>query len=749
MRFFGLVFLLTYCPSLFGYADPLEVTDTVNDQKRPKIGLVLSGGGAKGAAHVGVIKVLEANRIPVDYVVGTSIGAYVGGLYALGHSAQEVEQIMMNLPWDDSYSDMIPREFLSIEDKRLKDKYNIPFRLGYSDGQFKLPKGLLLGQTVQQLMQQSTDLIPTLSSFDYLAIPYRAIASDLATAQMVVLDSGSLGKAMKASAAVPGIVSAVEINGKLLVDGGITNNLPVDVIKEMGADIVIAVDIGSSLIQADEITGTLDVINQLSTILTNNTTLAQKQHLTAQDILLRPAIDDLSTTDFSVMSQALILGEAVALESIDKLKQYSVSELAYQQYQQQKQTIAVLETQAIDEPIIDIQLNNNSKVSDNIIKRHFDVALGDVITKEQLKQAIERVYGLDAFEQVNAEFVDTAEGRIIVLTTEKKSWGPNFINIGLSLKSDFSSHSIFALDLAYVMKDLTPNGGQWLNEVKFGWENELATEFYQPLSQQQRYFLRGRAQYSREKWEATDTRTELTNKYYRGNLSLGLNYADYGVIESGFTKIDGYLKKSDPRDDHEYEYNSTGGYINLNYDTLNSINFPTHGFKLSFEALHFYDEYDPLLTDETETESEATQLTLDIRGAFGFKNHTFVGIGSFATVVTDGDFTVHVSELGGFLNLSGYQQDALIGAHKVFAALVYQYDLGRTVPGSSELPIYVGTSLEAGNMWHVSQSVKFNDLITSGSLYLGTDTSFGPAVLGVGFTSDGEYSAFVSIGKNW
>ena len=159
------------------------------------------------------------------------------------------------------------------------------------------------------------------------------------------------------------------------------------------------------------------------------------------------------------------------------------------------------------------------------------------------------------------------------------------------------------------------------------------------------------------------------------------------------------------------------------------------------------DEYSPQLSDIEK--DKAITYTLDWRGAIGIRGHTFVGIASFATIDNESDFSVHVTELGGFLNLSGYQEDALIGVHKVFAAVVYQYDLGREIPGGSGLPIYLGTSVEAGNVWGVEDRIKYNDLISSGSIYLGTDTSFGPAVLGMGFATSGEYSFFLSIGKNW
>jgi NTE family protein len=713
---------------------------------RDKVGLVLSGGGAKGTAHIGVLKVLEQHNIPVDYVVGTSIGAYVGGMYALGYEVSDIEAIMLGMPWDESYSDFIPRESLAYDKKQHRDRYNISIRLGYSDGEFKVPHGLLLGQSAYQILQRSTDTVRSFDSFDDLAIPYRAVASDIATAKMVVLDSGSINEAMKASAAVPGIVAAVEIDGKTLVDGGITNNMPIDVIKAMGADIVIAIDIGSPLAEQSELTSTVSVLNQLSTILTNNTSLAQKTLLTEKDILLRPAIDKLSTTDWSVMPQALKLGEQEAQAQLDTLMKLAINDADYQAYKSQKKLKAKKWFDALPRDIAKIKIKNNSKVENDIIEKVFAVELGKKLTKEALDLAINRVYALDKFEQVTVEFDDSPEGRIITLTTEAKSWGPNYFDFGFNLKTDFSDQSITAINMSYLMTDVSMNGGRWLNEVELGWESLLASEFYQPLNHSHDIYSRARVSFAQDKWEKTSFREELRNEYFQATLALGYDYSFKGIIELGVIAETGDLSLDEPGTD-DFDYDSYGSFITFGYDTLDSINFPTDGNKLLIEVKWLKDEYSPQLSDiEKDT---AFTYTIDWRGAIGIRGHTFVGIASFATIDNESDFSVHVTELGGFLNLSGYQEDALIGVHKVFAAVVYQYDLGREIPGGSGLPIYLGTSVEAGNVWGIEDRIKYNDLISSGSIYLGTDTSFGPAVFGVGFATSGEHSFFLSIGKNW
>ncbi len=726
-------------------------------QARDKVGLVLSGGGAKGSAHIGVLKVLEQNNIPVDYVVGTSIGAYVAGMYALGYEVDEIEKIMMSLAWADGYSDTIPRESLSYVNKQHRDRYNLGIRLGYSGGEFKVPHGLLLGQSAYQILQLSTDSIQTFDSFDDLAIPYRAVASDIVTAKMVVLDKGNINQAMKASAAVPGIVAAVEINGQILVDGGITNNMPIDVVKKMGADIVIAVDIGSPLAGQEELTSTVAVLNQLSTILTNNTSLKQKELLSEQDILLRPAIDNLSTTDWSVMPQALELGEQSAQQHLSLLTKLSVNDEEYQHYKTQKRDKAQQWFNALPQKIVNIVVRNDSKVENDIITKHLAIGLGESVSKAQVDLAIDRVYALDKFEQVWVEFEDTEEGRVLILHTRAKSWGPNYFDFGFNLKTDFSDRSITSINMSYLLTDVTSNGGRWLNEVEVGWETLLASEFYQPLNRNQELYTRARVAFAQDKWEKVSTRPEIKKEYYFGTLAGGYNYSYNGIFELGGLAEKGDLAFNSSSIGN-VNYESFGGFIKFGYDSLNSINFPTSGNRFTFEVLSRKDLYSSEVTQSDASDfgfivpqgtDYSTQIKLDWRGAIGLGDHTFVGITSFATVDNDSDSSVHVSELGGFLNLSGYQEDALIGVHKVFAAVVYQYDLGREVPGGSGLPIYLGVSAEAGNVWGINESVKYSDLIHSGSLYLGTDTSFGPAVIGTGFASGGEFSFFLSIGKNF
>ncbi|WP_413486015.1 patatin-like phospholipase family protein [Shewanella baltica] len=716
---------------------------------RLKIGVVLSGGGAKGAAHVGVLKILEEHNIPVDYIAGTSIGAYVAGMYSLGYSASEVEAIMMGVDWDSGYSDTIPRNILSYRDKQLRDRYNIPLNIGYNEGQVRAPSGLLRGQTMSQLLRQSTDLVQQFGNFDDLAIPYRAVATDLETSLPVVISHGSMVKAMQASATVPGALQPAQIDGKLLVDGGIANNMPVDVVKAMGADIIIAVDIGSPLVKKDKLDSTIAVLDQLSNFLTNASTEKQKLLLTDKDVLIRPAIDALSTTDFTIMPLALTLGKEAANGQLDKLSSMSVSPEEYAAYVEAKKAKGKLLMADVRHSVNEIVFDNQSKVSLNLLTETLNIKPGQAVSKDELNEALKRIYSLNKFERVDAEFVEGEDGRVLTVTTKAKSWGPNYFQLGFNWEDDFNSESAISFDMAYTMTDLTFNGGEWRNEIKLGMEKLFATEFYQPLDRDQQFFSRARYQYDTRNWDLYDNNNRLLTfdkKTHTIELGIGYNYTSQGMIELGLVAEKGAII-NDAWLSSDLDFSSYGAYFRFGYDSLDSISFPTSGNRVTLNVYVRNEDFDDIIDDNQNQYS--VQIEADWKGALSVGNHAFVGKASISTNDNDGMNTLHLSELGGFLNLSGYHKDSLTGAHKVFGAFVYQYDLGRDALGMTDYPLYLGWSLEAGNVWDERSEVTLTDLIYASSLYIGTDTSMGPAAIGFGITDLGDKSFYLFVGKNF
>ena len=759
LRFF-LFFIITVTATLtstFMFAEQVDDFDSSIKNERPIIALVLSGGGAKGAAHIGVIEMLEKNNVPIDLVVGTSIGSYIGGLYALGYNAEEIKTLMFETNWERGFSDFIPREQLLNTDKKIRDKYNITLRVGYSDGVLKVPQGLLLGQSVLQVLKESTGSVGSFESFDNLPIPYRAVATDLGTSKAVVLNRGSIALSMKASSTVPGALEATVIDGRLLVDGGISNNMPIDVARKLGADIIIAVDIGSQLSTQESIQSTVAVLHQLSTMMTVNTTLAQKKLLYHnQDFLIRPDIQGLDTADFSILENAYQKGIEAAETDEERLKSLSLSDKEYAQYQDKKQERRKQWMAKLALPVTNIVYNNESDVAVELISSHFNLQVGHVISDDEVARAIQRVYALNRFEFVNAEFSDSKVGRILTVTTREKSWGPNYIYMGLGWEGNVKGSFEASYDFGFILTNLNDYGGVWKNEFSLGWEMRAATELYQPLDKKELYFSRALIEYDEDNFlerkpSGQANKPKLYNSYGQIMLGIGSNYTPYfsseigSLAAMGEIEIEGHSEKLD--------YHTYGAYLFLNYDTLNSADLATSGNKIELELFLRDDNFknDLLLGKEVDT---SLQIKLNWRGGLESGKHSLVGMSSLTTVATQGDANIHLSELGGFLNLSGYQKDALIGDHKIFAAAVYQYNIASASEGIG-LPIYLGGSLEAGKVWDLGEEIDITDFVTSGSLFLGTDTPFGSAIIGVGYATSFDYydknplSLFFSLGKTW
>lgn len=721
--------------------------------ERPKIGLALAGGGAKGSAHIAVLELLEANKIPVDYIAGTSIGAYIGGLYALGYSAAEIREIMQAADLNRGFSDAIERENLPYRIKQQQDRFNVPLDIGFRDRQVRFPGGLLYGQTMSTLYRGSVGNIPNFDSFDELAIPFRAVATDLLTSEAVVLHRGNLVDAMQASATVPGALVPVEIDGRILVDGGIAENLPISQVRRMGADIVIAIDISAPLLDRENLDNTVSVLRQMSNFLTLDNIYQQKQLLEKDDIYIRPDVDQLSATDFSQFREAYNRGLEAALTRLPELQAFSIDADAYRQYWQHKREKLEALQRAGRQPVVAIELRNRSRVSDDHILETLGFSAGKPISTDQLLAAIDRVYAFDRFERVHAEFEQRDIGRVLVVEARGKSWGPNHFEAGFGWEDDFTLDSVINIDFAYTIGNITENNGEWRNEIGIGTNKNVKSELYLPLDSKQRYYalaLYEARKESRDFFVENQRASIFELTSHRADLGLGYRWTRAGIVEIGLTYQNGEVDNELVLED-ELRYDSPGLYLRIGHDTLDRRSFPSRGSRLTASILHREEDVkgDLITGDETETDAyETTQLLIDWRGAFSIDHHGLVAKLSLAHTESDADQSIHYVQLGGFLNLSGYHKNALVGNSKVFGALAYQYNLGKSLLGLTGFPLYLGVSIESGGVWLASESITANDLIAAGSLFIGTDTRLGPVALGIGFAENDQNSIYFYLGKN-
>jgi NTE family protein len=392
---------------LANLADPNSAIADDSTTDRPKIGLVLAGGGARGASHVGVLKVLERERIPIDYVAGTSMGSIVGGMYAAGMPPEEIERQMVAVDWDDVFHDKVDRQDRSYRRKTDDRLWLYGIKPGYSDGKLKLPPGLVQGQKIGLLLTSLTLPVAEIESFDDLPIPFRAIAADIQTGEKVVIDSGNLAKAIRASMAVPAALSPVPWDGRRLVDGGIASNLPVQTVKEMGADIVIAVDLGEPLSEHELGESLLSIVDQLTAMLVRDNVERELAMLTDNDVLILPDLGDITSAEFDRVAEAIPTGVVAADLKIDELRELSLSEADYVAH------VAARREPRSDMPLIEfVTFANSSVVSDDFLLGRLettmrgDPIIGQPLDPRRMEQAINELYALDIFAHVAYELVE-------------------------------------------------------------------------------------------------------------------------------------------------------------------------------------------------------------------------------------------------------------------------------------------------------------------------------------------------------
>ncbi|MGD9842806.1 MAG: patatin-like phospholipase family protein [Steroidobacteraceae bacterium] len=707
---------------------------------RPRVGLVLSGGGARGVAHVGVLKVLEELRVPVDAIAGTSMGALVGGLYASGMTATEVENLVTSLDWQDAFRDAPPRTTLGFRRKQDDRNFLARYSLGVAKDGFELPLGLVQGQKQTQILRGATVSVGDLSNFDQLPTPFRAIATDLSSGQEVTMGSGDLVTAMRASMSAPGVFTPVERDGRLLIDGGLVNNLPVDVARQMNVDVLIVVDVSFPLYTAEELTSPLIVTNQAVAIMVRNRTLEQRATLQAQDILIEPQLGTMSAADFSRVSATLVAGAQAAQAMRARLVTLSLDAAAYQQYLDQRHPEATLAPQ--------IDFISTAAESAHYAKAVNTVAgdlLGKPLNRALVNQQLATLYALDLFETIDYKLVRRAQQTGLEFALKPKSWGPNYLRVGISLEDDFAGNSRYTLASRLIMTDLNSLGAEWLTDVQIGDRPKFATEFYQPLSWQQRYFIAPRIEYSvRNLPLLNDDKVIAEYRVRSGAVSvdMGRELDGWGEVRFGLQRGLGSSQVliGDPALPTEH-YNTGGYYARYAYDTLDNVSFPRTGQQLSVQ---WNIEKEALGADTEGNKVSAEWLMAQSVGRYTLLLSADVGSSLSTNTATHDYFT-----LGGFLNLSGLTTDSISGPHYGIARAVLYRQIGRGGTGVLQLPAYAGISFEAGNVWDRRSDASFSSLRHHGSLFFGADTPVGPVYLAGGFDDKGKTAFYLFLGRSF
>lgn len=719
-----------------------QLAELAQQEHRPTIGLVLSGGGARGAAHIGVLKVLEELQIPIDVITGTSMGAVVGGLYASGYNAKQLEKIIEGMNWAEMFTDHPQRSDLSFRQKRLDDDILLAFELGLQGTKIRLPKGLVQGQNLDLKLRTLFLPVNDIHNFDNLPIPFRAVATNIETDEPVVFSSGNIATAVRASMSIPGLLTPTEVNGQYLVDGGVTNNLPTQLARELGAEILIVVDITSPLLQGNEVQSLGGTLYQLSSLLTTRSVKEQLKYLEPNDILLIPALNGIETTSFKRSAEAIDSGEEEARKHLTKLKALSADKETYEKFKTRHQLPSLPK-------IYFIEINDTSKLSDKIISSKVKTQIGETVDPEVLNEDIALIYALDVYESVSFDTIekDTPKGEEtgLEITTKEKSWGPNYLRFGLALENDFNGNSYYAIAARYTMSLINSLGGQWRVEGKLGNESLLATELFQPLDYNQKYFVTPRIEYD---WRFLQiyNNTSPSGEYQIRTTSLrltgGRELANWGEIRTGAEYRKGRvgIYISDPMLEEPHDFENGLLFAGFGIDTLDKKNFPHTGERVEFEWLGTSEG----LGDESYqmVEAEAESVHTWRRGTLTFRGRT--------GLTFDGELPIQdIQTLGGFLNLSGYSRDELIGQNLALGNVIYYHRVGQPTSNPLNITFYIGGSVEAGNIYAERSDISIDDLKYSGSIFVGADTRIGPIYFAYGFAGEENNALYLFIGSSW
>ncbi len=724
-------FCLVILLAAFSESTLAQNTESSAEQKsRPKIGLALSGGGARGSAHIGVLKVLEENNIPIDYIAGTSMGSIVGGLYATGMTPEEILEGIESIDWDDVFRDFPSREERSFRRKRDDDLYLVKAKPGIDKDGLKLPEGVVQGQKINMALLRFTQPVQHINNFDDFAIPFRAVASDIVTGEAVVLDSGNLAAAIRASMSVPAAFAPIMIDGRHLVDGGIANNLPVDVVRAMGADIVIAVDISTPLLTEEQLGSAVKITVQLTGILTRRNAEAQIATLTEEDVLLVPDLGDITSADFDRAAEAIPTGVAAAEASLESLRRYSIPDDEYETYR------AGLKHFDPTTPVVDfIRFDNRSRFDDSALAyRVYNSKVGEPFSEEAVQRDVGRIYGLELFSTVAYGLVEEDGQTGLEFRVRERPWGPTYLQVGAEYSSNNDGDNIFNLGGSLLFTGLNAHRGELRVGGQIGEEPGLLVDWHQPLGDKAMWFVNAVSRVGDRVVTIYEDDSAL-GAYEVGEASIeasvGRELGTWGELRAGARYSDGDadLRIGEPEDYPEIRFNRGEFFTRFFVDELDSYYFPRKGYLAlaewitSRESLGADDEFDQLL------------LRASLVKSWG--KHTVIGSMTYNSTISGTAPIQSLFRAGGFFNLAGFNTNELSGQHYARAAGIYYRELGHI----KFLPLFAGASLELGNVFQNRDDIGVSDSIYAGSLFLGADTFIGPLYLSYG-QAEGGINAF-------
>lgn len=714
--------------------------DSERSPRRPKIGLVLGGGGALGSAHVGALRALEELHIPIDCIAGTSMGGVVGALYASGMTPADIDDWFRTANWHFLLSDSLPRESESFRKKQREFDVNqgIAFNVTRKAG-LKLPAGLVSGRNIMASLRQLTVPVRHIHNFDQLPIPFRTVATNIETGELVVLREGDLVESVRASLSIPAVFTPLRIGDRLLADGGIADNLPIDIAQQMGADQIIAIDVSEKIKKEAQLDTAGEMANQVLTIFVQKQMERQIARLGPGDVLLRVDLAGMTTTDFVKAAQGIDLGYQWVMDHRAELAHLSVGPEAFRQY---------IAGQRVPrgEPVMVsfLRVQTPEGVTEHALPQPVEFQVKDHTRLVRFQNLLGDLGELQKFDISDYEVIDRDGGGYgLLVKARKKKTSPNNLSFGFSFGYSSTDETDCSLLLAYRMTELNALGAEWKTYLSIGSTTRVATEWYQPVDWQRRFFVAAQALFNTDFINGRDPDSgalRFRQQDMGGGLDLGARLWQAGEVRLGyaraFTRLDrrlGVPENVDGSVDRGWLH------ADLTVDTLDSANFATRGTygRVSLTASR----------EEFGGTDNYTRIEGQFYQPFTFGKNTLVPRVSAAVKVGAGHIPLYDQvPLGGFLNLSGLSRGSLFGENSALAELVYFRKIIDVTPGLGRA-LYYGCSIEAGEVWGNARDFHIGDAIFAGSVFLGADTTLGALYLGVGVAEGGDAAVYIQLGS--
>lgn len=704
-------------------------------ESRPKVGLVLAGGGALGITHAGVLKELEQLQIPIDYIGGTSMGAVVAGMYASGMSPEEIEERFTTLDWSYVLHDQSPYALLEYR-KKLDYKHFMGAEFGLKRWKVQRAPGIAYGQKLNNVISTFAMNSIGIQDFDQLNIPYRAVATDLVSGKSIVFKSGDLSKVMRASMSVPGVFTPIKMDGMVLVDGGVLDNVPVDVVKAMGADIIIAVDLGATDQPITDFDSLNNVLLQSYNVMQRP---SQIEQLSRADVVITPFLPGISSADFKKAKQIIPLGQEAAKKMHDSLVLYSVDTDIFDEYLKNQRKKHVNDVQ-----VSSIEITGNERVSEAFIRErvHAKEGLFDLATVDQ---DLNRIYGMGNFQTVNYVLSPSSSNEYhLAYDVVEKFWGPAYLRFGTKITTTSDSTALWSLLLHYTQTGINSLGGEIrVNLEGGGYKRFVSAEWYQPVSTAGRFFVAPTAFYLSEDVDSYLTSSSgvtynLDRRRTYGALDLGYSFLNYGVFRVGLIGGHASVMGAPPVLAQKVSDSVVGISSHLRINQLDDPIFPTKGYQIDLDGL--------FVSEEIGSSESFSKVNLHVNLPFSVRKHTLSTMLALGSSLGT-DLPMYESfYIGGIYEFAGTAPYQFHGNYYGVGTLFYRYQLAQLPSGFGE-KLYLLVRGDVGNAWDSTSDINAKDLTYGSLVGVGMNTVLGTCTLAIGKADHIKPRIYFSIGN--